>query len=104
MISTPFKDQTLHTGDTISVKNTIQEGGKSRVQAYQGILIAIRGRDVNRTITVRHIGPGGIGVERIWPLNAPSIVSIDLVRKPKKVRRSKLYFLREVQGKMATRI
>jgi large subunit ribosomal protein L19 len=104
MISTDFKGVTLHTGQMIKVRSNIVEGVKTRIQSYEGLLIALRGRDVNRMMVVRHISPGGIGVERSWPLNSPAIVDITVVREPKKVRRSKLYFLREVQGKAASRI
>ncbi len=104
MISTDFKGTLLHVGQTIKVRSNIVEGAKSRIQSYQGMLIALRGRDVNRMMVVRRIGPGGVGVERTWPLNSPAIVDITVVREPKKVRRSKLYFLREVQGKAASRI
>jgi large subunit ribosomal protein L19 len=104
MISTDYKGTTLHVGQMLRVRSNIIEGTKTRVQAYDGMLIAMRGRDVNRSIVVRRISPGGIGVERIWPLNSPQIVDITVTREPTKVRRSKLYFLREVQGKAASRI
>ena len=104
MISVAFKDQPLHVGDMIRVKSNIVEGTKTRVQAFQGILLGISGRGENRTITVRHIGPQGIGVERIWPLNARTIVDIEVVSPATKVRRSKLYFLRSLTGRMATRV
>lgn len=104
MISVQFKETTLHIGDTLKVKSTIVEGGKTRVQTFGGILIAISGRGENKTMTVRHIGPQGIGVERKWPLNAKALVDIDVVKKAKKVRRSKLYYLRNLTGKMATRV
>jgi large subunit ribosomal protein L19 len=104
MISTDYKGTTLHTGQMVRVRSNIVEGAKSRIQAYEGMIIALRGRDVNRMMVVRRIGPGGIGVERTWPLNSPQIVDITVTREPKKVRRSKLYFLREVQGKAASRI
>jgi large subunit ribosomal protein L19 len=104
MISTKFKDTDLHIGDTIRVKNTIVEGAKTRIQTFEGILIAMHGRGENQMMTVRRIGPLGIGVERIWPLNSRTIVEIEVVRKPKKVRRAKLYYLREITGRMATRV
>jgi large subunit ribosomal protein L19 len=104
MISVTYKDNPLHIGDTIRVKNTIVEGSKTRIQTYEGILISLRGRGENASMTVRRIGPLGIGVERIWPLDAKSIVDIEVVRKPKKVRRAKLYYLREITGRMATRV
>jgi large subunit ribosomal protein L19 len=104
MISAAFNDKTLHIGDTIRVKNTIVEGAKTRVQTFEGILIRMRGRGDEKTFTVRRIGPLGIGVERIWPLNSKSIVEIEIVKNPKKVRRSKLYYLRDITGRMATRV
>lgn len=104
MISVDFKDKKLNIGDTVRVKNTIIEGDKTRVQTFQGIIIAFSGRGENRTFTVRHIGPLGIGVERIWPLDSRSIVDIEVVKSAKKVRRSKLYYLRELTGRGASRI
>lgn len=104
MISITYKDKTLHVGDTVRVKNTIVEGSKTRVQAFEGLIISLRGRGEDKTFTVRRIGPLGIGVERIWPVNATSIVDIEVVKNPKKVRRSKLYFLRNLTGKSAYRI
>ncbi len=104
MISSAYKDKVLHIGDTLRVKNTIVEGGKSRVQIFEGILIAMSGRGENRTFKVRRIGNRGIGIERTWPLNSTSIVDIEVVKNAKKVRRSKLYFMRELTGRMATRI
>lgn len=96
MISTVFKDQMLNIGDVLKVKSTIVEAGKKRVQSFQGTLIAISGRGENRTITIRHIGSGGIGVERIWPINSRHLVDIEVVKKAKKIRRAKLYYLRNL--------
>lgn len=104
MISVNFKDKVLHIGDSVRVKSNIVEGGKTRVQTFPGMIIAFHGRGENRTLTVRHIGPGGIGVERIWPLNSNAIVDIEVVKNPKKVRRSKLYYLRNLVGRSATRV
>jgi large subunit ribosomal protein L19 len=64
----------------------------------------MRGRDENKSFTVRRIGDRGVGVERIWPLNAKSIVDVEVVKQPKKIRRAKLYYLRDLTGKMATRV
>lgn len=94
MISVTFKDKNLHIGDTLRVKTIVEEGGKTRVQVFEGILISARGRGENQTITVRRIGDRSIGIERIWPLNARSIVDVDIKAKAKKVRRAKLYYLR----------
>lgn len=112
MLSVDFKDTKLTVGDTIKVKYNIEEGGKTRVQAFEGILIALHGRsDEDKTFTVRMIGDRGVGVERIWPLTAKTLVDIDVIKHSKKgksgkvgVRRSKLYYLRDVKGRMATRV
>lgn len=84
-------------GDTLDVHVRIIEGKKERVQVYQGVLIAQKGRGINRTITVRRI-VANEGVERIFPLHSPRIAKIDVVRRGD-ARRSKLYFLRERVGK-----
>lgn len=112
MLSVTFKDKKLTIGDTIKVKYNIVEGGKTRVQAFEGILISLQGRrEEDKTFTVRMIGDRGVGVERIWPLTARTLVDIDVIKNSKKgksgkvgVRRSKLYYLRDVKGRMATRV
>ncbi len=104
MISAQAGEQNLHIGDTIRVHNKVVEGEKTRIQVFEGILIRLRGRDVNKTFTVRKIGAGGIGVERTWPLDSNSIVKIDIKKKAGKVRRSKLYYLRDLTGKSAVRV
>jgi large subunit ribosomal protein L19 len=104
MLSAKFKDTTISIGDTLRVTYSIVEGSKTRPQTYEGILIALKGRGENKTMTVRRIGDRQIGVERIWPINAPTIVNIEISRKPNKVRRSKLYYLRNLTGRMATRV
>lgn len=112
MLSVDFKSKKLSVGDTIKVKYNIEESGKTRVQAFEGILISLQGRnDQDKTFTVRRIGDRGVGVERIWPLTAKSLVDINVVKNSKKgksgkigVRRSKLYYLRDIKGKMATRV
>ncbi len=104
MISVPYKDTELNIGETIRVSYNIVEGTRTRVQTFEGILISIRGRGENKTFTVRRIGDRGVGVERIWPLDATSIVNIEVVRKPRRVRRAKLFYLRELTGKAASRV
>lgn len=84
-------------GDTIDVHVRIIEGDKERIQIFQGVLIAEKGRGVNRTITVRRI-VANEGVERIFPLHSPRIAKIELVRRGD-ARRAKLYFLRNRVGK-----
>jgi large subunit ribosomal protein L19 len=84
-------------GDTLNVHVRIIEGNKERIQIFQGVLIAQRGRGVNRMITVRRI-VANEGVERIFPLHSPRIAQIEVVRRGD-ARRSKLYFLRDRVGK-----
>jgi len=87
----PLKD--LRVGQTLRIHQRIQEGEKERVQIFEGIIIAIRGKnDAERTMTVRKI-TSGVGVEKIFPLILPSIEKIEII-KQSKVRRAKLYYLR----------
>ena len=86
-------------GDTVRVHVKIKEGDKERLQAFEGTVIARKNTGIGETITVRKISFGH-GVERIFPLNAPVIDHIDLVRTGR-VRRSKLYYLRDLKGKAA---
>ena len=87
------------TGDTIKVNVRIIEGGKSRIQVFQGVVISRRGSGVGETFIVRKMS-SGIGVERTFPVNSPSIDSIEVL-KHGKVRRKKIYFLRTRSGKSA---
>ena len=91
----------IYVGDTVRVGVVIQEGGKERTQPYEGVVIAMRNGGINETITVRKIFQG-IGVERVFLLHSPRIESIKVLRRGK-VRRAKLYYLRDRIGK-ATRI
>ncbi len=96
------KDQNypvFHPGDNISVSYKIVEGAKERVQIYKGDVIQIKGEGSTKTFTVRKMS-GNIGVERIFPFAAPSIIDIT-VNKRGKVRRAKLYYLRDRVGKKA---
>src|SRR5436190_21679931 len=86
-------------GDTIRVHVRIKEGDKERLQAFEGVLIARNNTGMGETITVRKISFGH-GVERIFPLSAPAIDHIDFVRTGK-VRRSKIYYIRDLKGKAA---
>ncbi len=87
------------SGDTVRVNVFVTEGNKERVQAFEGVCIARSNRSFNSTFTVRKISHGE-GVERVFPLYSPMLESIKLVRKGK-VRRSKLYYLRQRSGKSA---
>ncbi|OKH23283.1 50S ribosomal protein L19 [Hydrococcus rivularis NIES-593] len=91
----------VHVGDTVRVGVRIIEGGKERIQPYEGIVIAKRHGGINQTITVRRIFQG-VGVERVFLLHSPRIASIKIIRRGK-VRRAKLYYLRDRVGK-ATRV
>ena len=87
------------SGDTLKVNVYVTEGNKERIQAFEGVCIARSNRGFNSTFTVRKISHGE-GVERVFPLYSPMLESINLVRRGK-VRRSKLYYLRERSGKSA---
>jgi large subunit ribosomal protein L19 len=84
-------------GDTVKVHVKVKEGEKERVQVFQGIIIGIKGGGMRTSFTVRKVSEG-VGVERIFPLNSPSIDRLEVLRHGK-VRRAKLYFLREKLGK-----
>ncbi len=86
-------------GDTVSVYYKIKEGAKERIQQFQGVVIQRRNSGTAETFTVRKIS-GGIGVERIFPLNSPNIDKIDVLRRGK-VRRARLFYLRTKIGKKA---
>jgi large subunit ribosomal protein L19 len=86
-------------GDTVSVHYKIREGNKERIQVYQGVVIQRNSVGANETFTVRKVS-NGIGVERIFPINSPNIDKIE-VNSVGKVRRAKLFYLRELTGKAA---
>ena len=89
----------FNVGDTVKVGYKIIEGGKERIQNFEGIVIARRNGGIQESFTVRHISYG-VGVEKTYPLHSPKIASITVVRKGK-VRRAKLYYLRNLTGKAA---
>ena len=86
-------------GDTVRIQVRIVEGARERLQAFEGVVIAISGSGVRRNITVRKVSYG-VGVERIFPLHSPRIESIQVVRYGK-VRRAKLFYLRQLRGRAA---
>lgn len=86
-------------GDTVRVNVRVREGDKERLQAFEGTCIGRRGSSMSETFTVRKVS-SGIGVERIFPVHSPSIESITVVRQGR-VRRAKLYYLRELKGRGA---
>lgn len=89
----------FRTGDTVRVHGRIIEGEKERVQVYEGVVLRRGGSATDSTFTVRKIS-GGIGVERVFPLHSPRILKIEIVSSGK-VRRSRIYYLRQLQGRAA---
>lgn len=92
----------FHPGDTVAVSVKVVEGTKERVQEFKGIVMGIKGAGINRTFRVRKIS-NGVGVERIFPINSPKIDKVDIIKEGS-VRRAKLYYLRKLTGKAATKI
>ena len=86
-------------GDNVAVSYKIVEGEKSRIQIYRGDVIQISGKGATKTFTVRKMS-SGVGVERIFPLASPNLVEVKILKRGK-VRRAKLYYLRELVGKRA---
>ena len=86
-------------GDTVVVQVKVKEGDRERLQAFEGVVIARRNRGLNSAFTVRKIS-SGIGVERTFPLHTPSVAKIEVSRRGR-VRRAKLYYIRNLRGKAA---
>jgi large subunit ribosomal protein L19 len=91
---TPF-----NVGDTVNIHYRVREGEKERIQQYEGVVINVRGSGANKTFTVRKIS-NNVGVERVFPFYTPFISKLE-IKKRGKVRRSKLFYLRELRGKAA---
>ena len=92
----------FNVGDTVRVHFKIVEGNKERIQVYEGLVIARKNGGVRETFTVRKIS-FGVGVERVFPVHSPRIDKIEVVRQGA-VRRAKLYYIRDLSGKAATRV
>lgn len=86
-------------GDTVRVHVKVVEGTRERIQVYEGVVIKRRGGGISKTFTVRKVSYG-VGVERTFPVHTPKIANLEIVRRGK-VRRAKLYYLRELRGKKA---
>lgn len=89
----------FNVGDTVNVHYRVREGEKERIQQYEGVVINMRGSSANKTFTVRKIS-NNVGVERVFPLFTPFIAKLE-VKKHGKVRRAKLFYIRELRGKAA---
>ncbi len=89
----------IRVGDVVKVHVKIREGERERIQVFEGTIIARKGAGVSETFTVRRVSYG-VGVERVYPVNSPNIAKVETVRRGK-VRRSKLYYLRDRVGKAA---
>ena len=89
----------FNIGDTVKVSVKVKEGDKERIQAYEGVVIAKKGSSVRETFTVRRVS-FGIGVERTFPMHSPRIEKVVVTRKGK-VRRAKIYYIRNLSGKAA---
>ena len=89
----------FNVGDTVRVTVRVKEGSRERTQAFEGIIIAKKHGGINETITVRRISYN-VGCEKVFPVHSPTIVSVDTIRRGK-VRRAKLYYLRDRVGKKA---
>ena len=89
----------VQVGDTVRVHVKVKEGARERIQVFEGTIIAKKHGGINETITVRRISYG-VGCEKVFPVHSPTIVSVDTVRRGK-VRRAKLYYLRDRVGKRA---
>ena len=90
---------TVKIGDTVRVHNRIKEGTRERIQMYEGTVIARHGGGISATFTVRRIAYG-CGIEKTFPIHSPNVVQVDVIRQGK-VRRAKLYYLRDRVGKAA---
>lgn len=89
----------FNIGDTVKVSVNIREGSRERIQMFEGTVIAIKGSGISKTFTVRRLSYG-VGVERVFPMHSPNVVDVKVVRSGK-VRRAKLYYLRDRVGKAA---
>jgi len=103
-ISTTIKDTLVHAGDIVRVHQRIkEEADKERIQIFEGMVIKIRGRGTDKTFTVRKIAAGGVGVEKIFPVDSPWIAKVE-VKKTGDVRRAKLYYVRQKSARAVAQI
>lgn len=88
----------FRAGDTVKVHYKIKEGEGYRIQAFEGVVLGIKGEGDSKTFTVRHVGSEQLGVERIFPVKSPNLEKVEIINKGK-VRRAKAYFLRTLSEK-----
>lgn len=99
------KDSEFAIGDTVNVVQELKEGDKTRKQVFEGVVIAIKGKGINKSFTVRRIGAQQVGIERIFPLASPIIEKVEVVRRGLLgVRRAKLYYIRDKSKKEIEKI
>jgi len=104
-ISLKFKDTEFGVGDKVRVTQTVKEGEKERHQYFDGTVIAIKGKGVLKTFTVRRIGVQQIGIEKIFPTSSPSLKEVSIIKKASSgVRRAKLYYIRKKTKKEIDKI
>ena len=104
-LTAKYKDIEFGVGDRVKVIQKIKEGEKNRLQAFEGMVIGIKGRQENKTFKVRRMGAQQIGIERIFPLTSPTLEDIQIVKKGGKgVRHAKLYYTREKSRKEISKI
>ena len=95
----PVKDFSIEVGDTAKVSLKIKEGSKERIQVFEGVILKIQGKNFNRSFTVRKIS-SGVGVEKTIPLASPNIANVEVLSRAK-VRRARLFYLRNLKGRAA---
>jgi large subunit ribosomal protein L19 len=95
-IKVKHKETSFGVGDVVAVHQRIKEGEKQRTQIFEGMVIGIKGREDEKSFTIRRVGVQQVGIERIFPLNAPTIERVEVVKSGAEgVRRAKLYYIRE---------
>jgi large subunit ribosomal protein L19 len=99
-LSIKHKDKEFGVGDIVRVVQKVKDGDKTRKQVFEGMVIGIKGREENKSFTIRRIGAQQVGIERIFPINTPTIDEVEVVKEGKRgVRKAKLYFTREKSKK-----
>ena len=99
-LTAKHQDTSFNVGDIVRVKQQFLAGEKTQTQTFEGVVIAIKGRGIGKSFTVRKIAVDSVGVEKIWPIASPNLLKVT-VKKPGRVRRAKLYYLRQRIGKLA---